>query len=148
VNVLGNLEERARHRGGMGRSSGGAFDAGIASAHSSSGRAEPFAQDVSDQPRRRTMDDPPSYYDSYWDRSYPNNQRSWSTEQDQRRREGMQAGYGFFAVLAFFSLFRKHYSFSIFLYAIFHERLACSVCRNCGLPFLQRYILRWSLFFQ
>ncbi|KAG0555010.1 hypothetical protein KC19_12G136700 [Ceratodon purpureus] len=104
----GNLEERARHRSSrMGRSSGGAFDAGIASAYSLGGRAEPFGADTNDSLRpRASMDEATrqSYYDSYWDRSYASNQRTWSTEQDQRRR-GLQAGYGFFAVFAFFAFF-------------------------------------------
>lgn len=107
LNHAGNLEERARYRGGMGRSSGGTFDGGVASAYSSTGRSEPFAPDASEEPRRRTMDDPPSYYDSYWGRSYPTNRGSWSSEQEQRR-EGMQAGYGFFAVFAIFAVFCKH----------------------------------------
>jgi hypothetical protein len=93
----------------MGRSSGGAFDAGIASAYSLSGRAEPFGADINDPLRQRaSMDESSrqSYYDSYWDRSYASNQRTWSTEQDQQRR-GLHAGYGFFAVLSFFAFFRK-----------------------------------------
>lgn len=89
----------------MGRSSGGAFDGAITSAYGSSGKEEPFGPNVSDRPRRRTMDDPPSYYNSYWNRSYSNNQRSWSTERDQRRGEGTPAKSGFFVVFAFFSFF-------------------------------------------
>ena len=98
----------------MGRSSSGSFDVGVTSAYSSSGRAEPFGSDVSDQPRR-------SYDNLHRRRSYSNNQGSWSDEQDQwgssRRRswstgqyQGTEASYGFFAVLAFFTVFRKLYS--------------------------------------
>ena len=93
----------------MGRSSGGTFDAGIVSAYSLSGRAEPSGAETNDLlGHRGSMDEAArqSYYDSYWDRSYASNQRSWSTEQDQQRR-GLQAGYGFFAVFAFFAFFRK-----------------------------------------
>jgi hypothetical protein len=107
----------------MGRSSSGAFDARASSAYSSSGRAEPFATDVSDHPRRTTIDDPLSYSNSYRHRSYLNNQRSWSTEQDQWRSssnnrrswstgrgQGTEAGYGFCVVFAFFAFFCKLYS--------------------------------------
>lgn len=114
----GNLETRARNRSDMGRSSSGAFDARASSAYSSSGRAEPFATDVSDHPRRTTIDDPLSYSNSFRHRSYLNNQRSWSTEQDQWRSssnnrrswstgrgQGTEAGYGFCVVFAFFAFF-------------------------------------------
>ena len=110
VIFLGNLEDRARHRSGrMGRPSDGAFDRGIASAYSLGGRAEPFGAGALDPQRHRgSMDEAArqNYYDSYWDRSYSSNQRTWSTEQDQRRT-GLQAGYGFFAVFAFFAFFCK-----------------------------------------
>ncbi|XP_024362235.1 E3 ubiquitin-protein ligase APD2 isoform X2 [Physcomitrium patens] len=92
----------------MGRSIGGGYDPGAASACGPSSRSELFGADVNDLPRRRgSMDEAgrQSYYESYWDRSYASNQRSWSTEQDHRRREGLQAGYGFFAAFAFLSFF-------------------------------------------
>lgn len=96
----------------MGRSSGGAFDRGVTSVYSSSGRAEAFGDNATN-PRRHIDDDtyihqPSSHYDSYWTRSYTNRQRSWrstSGHQEPRHPEALQFGYGFFVVFAFFSLF-------------------------------------------
>lgn len=47
-NILGNLEECVRYRGGMGRLSGGVFDGGVVFVYSLSGRVEFFVLDVCD----------------------------------------------------------------------------------------------------
>ena len=105
----GNLEDGVRHRGGgMGRSSDGTFDTGVTSAYSSSGRTETFGANAFDPRRTSRRDDtytttPSNYYDSYWNRPYSNNQRSWRSTQAEPRN----SGYGFFIVFAFFAFFCK-----------------------------------------
>jgi len=90
----------------MGPSSGGA---GITSPFSSGGLRESVGTYTNDLPRRRgSMDEGgrKRYYDSYWNRSYSSNQRTWSTEEDHQQRS-LRAGYGCFAVFSSLAIFSK-----------------------------------------
>ena len=104
----GNVEERARRREGrMEPSSGGA---GTTSALRSAGLGESLGMHINDLPRRRrSMDEDrrERYYDSYWNRSYSSNQRTWSTEEEEEedQQRSLQAGYGCFAVFSALAIF-------------------------------------------
>lgn len=103
----GNPEERARQRGSrMGPSSGGA---GMTSPFSPGGLGESSGAKIIDLPRRRrSMDEGgrQRYYDSYWNRSYSSNQRTWSIEEDHQRSSlRLRSDYGCFAVFISLAIF-------------------------------------------